>query len=300
MIAPRTTLLSTLLLALGLVACKTDEGKDYGNVSQDDAPKAYADLYCELLATCDCDFSIPADQCVDQATAQFQGSFDEAAAAGLTYHGECLGAYLEYIDGLGCKTVSELTADPDFAEFNPFACKTFSGDAGEGEACVSFLEVFGDSCQQGLACFDDTCSAISTTPQTKQLGETCDPQTEICVDGAICAGTVDDPLAFSCVPLPALGESCQVTGLCEDGSWCDFVDFTCKAPLGEGESCAAGGSEACSEGLYCEDVGQTCIALLTEGTPCMYDSDCAEGLACDAPDGGADVCVPEGPLVCGG
>lgn len=304
MIAPRK-LLSTLLLALGLVACKTDEGTDYGNVPQADAAPTYATLYCDLLSACDCDFPIPADQCVDLVTSQFQGSFDEAAAAGLTYHGECLGAYLEYIESVGCKTVDDLLADPDLGEFDLYGCKTFSGTAAEGEACTNYYEINADSCQQGLACFDNVCVMLSTTePETKQVGETCDPQTELCVDGAFCTNSVEAPMAFTCVALPSVGDSCMTTYLCDEASWCDTTDFLCKAPLGAGEACDPfSGGAICAAGLFCNEATSACDALGVEGEPCEYDDQCAEGLNCDEPpadDGSGDICQPRGPLVCGG
>lgn len=290
-----------LLLALALAGCKSEkDDKEFGDVPQSEGPATYANFYCDVLAACDCNFPVSGDACVSAATSQFQSAFDEAAAAGLTYHGECLGDYLEYIDGLGCATITELVADPDFAEFDIYGCKVFSGTAAEGEACTAYYEVFGDSCQQGLACFGDTCTTVSTTPPpTKQIGETCDPQSEVCEDG-LC--TTVDGTTFTCVALPVEGESCMQTGVCAEPSWCDYTDYLCKAAVGEGEACDSGGPN-CQANLFCNDETMVCEPLKTEGGSCEDDEQCVEGLVCDEPpadDGSGDVCQPEGPLVCVG
>lgn len=291
-----------LLLALALAGCKSEkDDKAYGDVPQEEGPAAYANLYCDLLAACDCNFPVSGDQCVSAATSQFQAGFDEATAAGLTYHGECLGNYLEYIDELGCATISELADDPDFAQLSIYDCKVFSGTAAEGEPCTSYYEVFGDSCQQGLACFGDTCSAISTTPPpVKQVGETCDPQSEVCEEGSLC--TTVDGTTYTCAALPVEGESCMQTGLCAEPAWCDYTDYLCKAPVGEGEVCDLGGA-SCQTNLFCNDETMVCEPLKAEGASCSSDDECVEGLVCAEPpddDGTGDVCQPEGPLVCGG
>ena len=57
----------TLLFALTLAACKTEDGGSYGAVPKDEAPKTYADLYCDLLQTCDCNFPVTPEQCVEYA-----------------------------------------------------------------------------------------------------------------------------------------------------------------------------------------------------------------------------------------
>jgi hypothetical protein len=292
---------SMLLLVLALAGCKTDEdGQEFGNVPQSEGPATYANFYCDVLAACDCNFPTSGDACVSAATSQFQSAFDEAAAAGLTYHGECLGDYLEYIDSLGCATISALIADPDFAEFDIYGCKVFSGTAAEGEPCMAYYEVFGDSCQQGLACFGDTCTMISTTPPpTKAIGETCDPQSEVCEEGGLC--TTVDGTTYTCVALPVEGESCMQTGLCAEPAWCDYGDYLCKAPVGEGEACDLGGPN-CAANLFCNDETLICEPLKADGEGCSSDEQCAAGLVCDEPaeDGAGDVCQPEGPLVCGG
>ncbi len=280
----------TLLFVLTL-ACKTDDG-GYGPVARDDAPNAYADLYCDLLQACDCNFPITPEECVDGAKQEFGMAFAEAETAGLVYDAECMGEYLSLFEAIGCKTTTELIDDPNFLGFTLGSCKVFSGSAAEGEPCINYYEVFGDSCVQGLYCAGDVCTKLSESPPTKQVGETCDPQAEICEAGSICTSSVDAPTTYSCVDLPGEGESCMDTYLCDDGFSCDTVDFLCKGPVGEGEACD-GFSITCQAGLYCDEAGQTCVPTLAEGQPCSGDEQCGEGNECDA-----DVCTPEGPLVC--
>ena len=288
----------TLLFALTLAACKTEDGGSYGAVPKDEAPKTYADLYCDLLQTCDCNFPVTPEQCVDGATQEFEMAFAEAETAGLIYDAECMGEYLNYFEQVGCKTTSELIADPNFAGFSLSTCKVFSGSAVEGEACTNYYEVYGDSCVQGLYCAGDTCIKLADSPTTKQIGETCDPQSEICEEGSLCLNSADAPMTYSCVALPKEGESCMDTYLCAPGIYCDTLDFVCKGPVGEGEACD-GFSITCQDGLYCDNAGQTCVPTLAEGQPCEGDEQCGEGFECDDPiDGNGNVCMPEGALVC--
>jgi hypothetical protein len=292
---------ATSLIVLALLGCKAD-GKSYGNIPQGDAVEAYAELVCDLLLRCDCGFNLSESQCVSSAVSQYQPGFDMAAAAGLTYHGECLGDYLEYLDGFGCGTISDVQDDPQSNGFDLYGCKVFSGAGVESDVCTTYGQggIYGDDCQQGLACIGGTCMAISTTaPPEKQLGEVCVPGTEICEEGAICLNSTEAPTTYTCVPLPIEGESCAI-GVCAAPAWCDFTDSICKPAPGLGEACDF--SKPCGEGLYCTDDTQLCAAALSEGEACSDDEQCAEGLVCrDAEDGGAEnICRPEGPLVCGG
>jgi hypothetical protein len=298
---PTLARMFTFLLALGLASCKPDDdqSKEYGDVPLDEGPTTYAEVYCHLITTCDCAFGVSEDECVATIADQVQMSFDAATAAGLTYHGECLGDNLELADSLGCSTLSDLVDNPDFANYDIFGCKIFSGPGVEGDACTDFTDsnMFADSCAQGFACFDSVCGAFSTTPPpVKQLGESCDPQSEICEDGASCTPAAD-LMSYSCTALPVEGESCMTTGSCAEPSFCDFGDFICKAPLGEGEACAGG----CGDGLYCSDTTMVCEQTKGEGEACTGDDQCADPLVCRTPDeGGSEVCRPEAPLVCGG
>jgi hypothetical protein len=287
-----------LLFAITLAGCKNDGGGG-GSVTEDDAPAAYAALFCGLLETCDCSTTYPStEECIDALSLETEASFAEAEAAGLIYDPECMASYLSALADIGCMTISDVLANPDYGTGSVASCKVLSGTATEGEACVSFYEtVYGDSCVQGLFCTGDTCSNVSN-PDVKQLGETCDPQSEICVEGTICASSPDMPDVYVCDDLPGEGESCMEHFLCDDGFGCDPNDFLCKGPVGPGEACD-GFSIICQDNYFCDPMGQTCVPVLGEGEACMGTQQCAEGLQCDTPpEGGADICMPEGPLVC--
>jgi hypothetical protein len=287
-----------LLLAFTLVGCKRDDGGG-GSITEDDAPAAYAALFCQLLESCDCSTPYAStDECIDVRQMATESSFAEAEAAGLIYEPECMAYYLSAYADIGCMTVTELLADPEYGAGAGSSCKVWSGTATAGEACISFYEtVYADSCAQGLFCTGDVCTNL-TNPDRKQLGETCDPQSEVCEEGTICSNSPDTPDVFVCEDLPGEGESCMESFICEEGFGCDTTDFICKGPVGPGEACDGFGI-ICQDGFYCDDVGQTCVPLLGEGDACTGNQECAEGLQCDPPpEGGAEVCTPEGPLVC--
>jgi hypothetical protein len=296
---------TTLLLALALVACQNGGGGGGGPgpVAQADAAQTFANFYCDLLTSCNCDTQITDAQCVDESTVEFQTALDEGLAAGLIYNADCMGTYLGYVQELGCKTVSELVDDSTLVELGTslYDCKVLSGTGNIGDPCTSSYDtILADSCMQGLICVNSVCTELTPEgPIAKQLGEICDPQTEICVAGSVCTSSLADPMTYTCVDLPSVGQSCMQTYYCEEGSWCDSTDFTCKAPLGAGETCEPFGNQ-CQAALFCDETGLTCVPRLAAGEACGDDDECTEGLECEASDAGPEVCVPEQPLVCGG
>jgi hypothetical protein len=286
-----------LLLALTLASCKNGGGGG-GSITQDDAPAAYAALLCQLIETCDCSSPFQSTEaCVDATSMETEASFAEAEAAGLVYDPECMANYLSAFDEIGCATISELL-DLDVGPSSTMFCKVLSGTATEGEACTSFYEtVYGDSCMQGLICTGETCSNM-LEPTVKQLGETCDPQSEICEEGATCSNSAETPDVYVCEDLPGEGESCMESFQCEEGFGCDLSDYLCKGPVGPGEACD-GFAIICQDGFFCDSTGQTCVPVLAEGSACTSSLQCAEGLQCDAPsEGEPEVCTPEQPLIC--
>lgn len=295
---------SIILFALTLVACQHSGGGGGGSpVPQTQAASNYANLYCNLIESCDCDTQIPVTQCVDESTTEFQTALDEALAAGLIYHADCMGMYFGYLEDFGCVTASEIVDNPTLIGVgtNLYDCKPLSGNGNVGDPCTYYYEtIFADSCMQGLICSNSVCTESGfENPNAKQVGEVCDPQTEFCVDGSVCTSSMADPMTYTCVDLPSVGQSCMQTYYCDDGSWCDTTDFMCKAPVGAGETCDPFGAQ-CQETLFCDDTGLTCVPRLAEGQACDNDGQCMEGLECDTADTNPGICVLEQPLVCGG
>ncbi len=279
------------------------EGGDTGPVPAEKAPAAFGDAACRLMFdTCAC-ASAPkifssVGVCSDGYAAQLAMYFAEAEAAGLEYHPECMGEYIDfYTKTLGCLTQSELTADLQRLLDAP-ACKVHSGAAAAGEACTPYYNAFGDSCVQGLHCVAGTCAEMVAAPNLRLEGEVCDFMTDVCEPGTACVQeAVMAPT--KCVRGPKLGEQCG--GFCDVGLNCEEpapeAIPECMPPPGEGEPCssAAFGAE-CAPGLRCnEDV---CTVGLPQGQECTSDESCAVGLECGEQDDGPDICQPEEALVC--
>ncbi|MCA9651822.1 MAG: hypothetical protein KC501_18045 [Myxococcales bacterium] len=297
--------LSSFALVAGCSDGGGGGGHEYGPIAEPDAGRTLGGELCRLmLEQCDC----PRSQEIfgtfaecSQATAdQLELYFDEAQAAGLTYHPECMGEHVNlYTQTIQCLTLDELLAGGFGSALSNPPCKVHSGDGQEGDPCTSYYQAMGDTCAQGLQCLD-VCTAIPDEVVTRQEGEACDPQTELCATGTACQPPADDPLgATTCVRLPGAGEPCTVG--CQEGLNCDLAEGgterTCLTPPGEGQPCG-GFPNDCAAGLYCDDTS-TCIRTLAAGSPCDRDEQCGDGMVCDQlEDGGDDVCKTDDPLVC--
>lgn len=298
------TRLRSLVVWLGLAAAPGcgGGGGDSGPVPAERAPGKLGDVLCRLmLEQCDCarvqEIFSSLDMCSDGYAAQLEMYFAEAQAAGLEYHPECMGEYLDfYSQTIACSTRTELSSEVIFQLEAP-PCKVHSGAAAAGEACTNDYQALGDSCVQGLQCVGGMCMEFKV-PTPKVEGEACDPQTDLCELGTLCTLRESDPTGpTTCVRGPAKGEPCG--GFCDVGLYCDTPDGgserVCLPPPGEGEACAPQPYQ-CAEGLRCD--GFTCNVGLPEGTECQGDDSCAPGLECGEAEDGPDVCQPEQPLVC--
>lgn len=302
----RIAVISTFALAGG---CSDGGGgggvPQYSSVPQADAGRTLGHELCRLmLDQCDCPrtdeiFGTFAD-CSEAMGMQLDGYFEEAQAAGLTYHPECMAEHINlYTQSIQCLTIDELVQSATLMELNAPSCKVHSGDGQEGDPCTNYYQALGDTCAQGLQCFD-VCTPIPDEIVTRQEGEACDPQTEVCAAGTACQPPADDPAgATTCLRLPGAGEICTVG--CQEGLNCDLAEGaterTCLSPPGAGEPCG-GFPNPCAASLYCDET-EVCVAALTEGTTCDRDEQCGEGLVCgQLEDGGEDVCMVDSPLVC--
>lgn len=285
----------TIGMGLGLAlagACK-DDGR-HGPVDQGDAPGQIAARFCAAWFGCDCDgfaerFDSMAD-CETEIAEQVQDDIDDGNGAGLTYHSDCPGIWIDAIDTLSCQTFFEAALDQDSLDAgrNLAECKLYYGDEGAGQPCDEMPGVPGDDCEVDLVCNGGTC-AVRTDPGTQ--GEDCSQQ-DPCADGHFCLD-LDGDGAELCERLPQLGETCLGTlDLCDLEFYCDQTDKTCVALPTVGEPCGPMGTLRCGEGSVC-GAGDMCEAAPGAGEPCVLV--CDTGLTCDA-----GVCAVAPPLVCGG
>lgn len=310
-VARLDTNLRSLALALSLVvaapSCSDDRAAEgpYTSIPEQSAERTLGHELCRLmLSECDCtrpqQLFDSVEECTDLYAAELATYFDEAKAAGLVYHPECMAEHVNfYTETVGCSTQSELTADA-LTQLSTPPCKVHSGPGQEGDACMPYYQALGDDCDVGLQCLG-TCVVVIELVQ-KVEGEPCTLQTDRCEPGTACLGSAEDPTGpATCVRLPSAGQPCSVG--CDVGLTCDFVDDgterVCKAPPTEGQACGNPPYE-CTEGLWC-DAG-VCTRALAVGQPCFGEDDaCGVGFTCDQPpedDGGQDVCMPEPAFVC--
>lgn len=288
-----------VVLGVSVAGCRDGGAKA---IPEEEAPGAFGETLCDLqFELCDCtrvkELIGSYELCTNAYASELAMRFAEAKAAGLEYHPECMGQYLEfYRQTIGCSTRTELKDDL-LTQVQVPTCKVHSGSAGVGAACTSYYQAFGDSCAQGLQCLGGTCTEV-VAPVHKLAGEACNPQTDLCEEGSRCTIDEANPTGPTlCVRGPKAGEPCSA--YCDVGLRCDLsmggTDRVCVPPPGEGEACASPPYE-CAEGLRC--AANVCSVGLPEGAECSGDDSCAVGLECEEVDGGPDACQPEKAFVC--
>jgi hypothetical protein len=285
--------------------------KTAADVPQEDAPTAYADRLCPVVAGCACGpLTENADEAACRANVeQFFGELQAfAAPRGLVYQPQCVGAFADTLADLGCAVNPESTLDLCRGR----SCALFRGAAGAGEPCEA--APFGaETCGDGLRCDPSGVCAVDACLPWLPVGTAGDPCFDgtygrRCADGLICdvrgsnccrppfepgercgtallcvAGqtcfdeTPEDTSDAVCVPLRQAGESCWING-CAEGLTCVTPAGAplgaCEPPRSEGSPCGTPfdcASQHCAEG--------TCRAVPGEGEPCTVA--CAEGLLCN-------------------
>ncbi len=278
-----------LAVVLGLVAFGACNGKGFGNVSKEDAPKTVSDEICDQADACDCfeGTVLDVDLCKMQYQSQWQMMIEAADAAGLTYDGNCVGWMLDAYTDLGCRT----SIDPEeFGLDECSQCKFFHGDKQAGQPCTppdNPLLALADECAQGLYCNGEVC----VDPCSKAgEGQSCEYSG--CQDGLVCVFEYDPETGESsaiCVRPAGEGEDCLDTA-CAEGLWCQSgydpetqaETATCIKPAQQGEDCS---EKPCGEDLQCDYESYTCVPAPADpgpGEPCM--GYCAEGAWCDTSD----------------
>jgi len=130
------------------------------------------------------------------------------------------------------------------------------------------------TCAEGLYCSTESPSVCALADV--EAGEPCDmwsPWMNPCASGLACTMGI-------CEPLQGVGGACDDDVHCQAGLICRGSDFTCQAPLANGQSCAQnhqcqGG--ACINGLCADDIapGGDCFPMNGQGQ-------CTPGFLCDA------------------
>lgn len=285
--------LGVVLGVAGFFAC-ADEG--FGNVSADEAPATYADVFCGQADACGCFDGVAGaeDACKAQLEPQMQQLIDMGKAAGLTYDGNCVGTWLDLLSSLGCRTEWGEADLGGFADDCVGLCKVFHGDRGVGEPCGDAATVgWGDECAQGLMCVGERCA-----DPCARVGEGGDCTATNCEIGLYCEYEWDvetEEMSGTCVRAAQQGEDCTEKR-CGDDLECDFETMTCAPapPLpAVGEACMG----SCQETAYCDTTdidpaNWVCVAKKGDGEACENDQECVSW-SCE--DG---TCMAEGPLVC--
>jgi hypothetical protein len=285
----------SIALGLGAGLALALSCKDDGEVSMEEAPRAFADKACAIYYGCHCEDHLPdpfssEEDCRLEVAERVQAGIDEGEAEGLTYDGECFADYIGFVEDLGCATGVDVLLDLDkLVAFDTVGrCKWYSGTRAAGQSCDDLQDGNGDDCQPDLRCEQGTCVAPErTTP----AGDPCEEQRE-CVAGTVCIDVEggDDEL---CETLPTEGETCKGTAdLCATDTYCDQGSKTCRALPPVGSECApAPNVVLLSCALYGECDDSTCVEAPTGGQSCT--ALCQPGFACD--DG---VCVEQTPAAC--
>jgi hypothetical protein len=287
----------TVGIGLGLAlagACKEDDGT--GEVPADDAPQRVAGEFCAAYFACDCgDFVDRYDSeadCKTEIAEALQDDIDAGNQAGLTYHDDCPGLWIDAIGTLDCKTGIEVALDQASVEalVDITECKLFYGTAAAGEACETDAESNSDDCLPDLLCTNGIC-AVRTEGVAQ--GESCEPQDNECDAGLFCAD-IDGDSESVCERLPVGGETCLgALDLCDVDFFCDQASKTCVTLPGIGDDCAPVGTLRCSAGAQCSADDDTCIAAPGAGEPC--NGVCDVGLVCES-----EVCAKAQAALCGG
>ena len=290
----------TLGLALGLVTAALGSCKDDDNtVSAEDAPETFAQAVCAIYYDCACDSRMPnrfssQEDCELEVAADLQGDIDAGEAAGLTYHGDCVGDGISALRDLGCASVTEIILDAQLiASLDEVdQCKLFSGTRTAGQPCESQNTFSGDDCETGLRCENQGNNSVCAVIEPRLgAGESCN-QTDDCEVGLICLD-VNGGNDQTCRALPDDGETCLGVGdTCGLESYCDQASKTCRALPSTGD-CAPTPSillRRCANGFEC-DANDVCQPSPGGGESCVLS--CQTGFTCQA-----GVCAEEAPIIC--
>jgi hypothetical protein len=335
-------LVIALLLSATAFSCigDDDDGDGSNYVLATEIKAAYKEANCTFLTNCG-QFpdkaSCLASSVSSSASLELDPNIVAAIGAGRVYYnGSNVATCFAALGGRSCDETSES------ARVTPIACRDIlTGTVHGGEACTIDEECIsqqcsagstGDSCIMGSCIGDvapvfsqaqlaENCSSnsgcvsglycdqiTSTCAMLKPQGSSCTIASE-CAYGLGCVGTAG---ARTCGALPAVGQSCDVDGVCRDeGTYCKYDSVTglstcaqvglasatctssnqcsqyypcnfstsqCTKGPALGESC---GSAPCFDaGTYCDNTTAMCVGLKSNGAMCNSDTECTSDF-CD-------------------
>ncbi len=139
-------------------------------------------------------------------------------------------------------------------------CNPKAGDICDG-VCTAYLAI-GDACADDEGTCDPNSVCVKfgsgTCEQKVAKGESCAPT--LCEDNLFC----DRRNGNVCADLLAVGELCQSLTGCEEGSYCDWSDFSapvCKTQNVElGGECDEATEKACKAPYTCNRATRKCVA----------------------------------------
>lgn len=199
-----------------------DAGPPGPTIAYEDLPAAIAEMYCAQVFACCTTDERTSPAVIPQLDVPPDIPDEPACVAYMTELMQSGGRHADMQEPINFGTVEydAERAAACVAQYAALACPAFGldlADARDLRSCSPYVGTKGE----GEGCYiDEQCT------------------TDYC-----------EFLSGQCQVKPAVGEACP-DFVCAEGSYCDWQgDSTCKAKLGDGESCADG--EACASG-FCE------------------------------------------------
>ncbi|HET6610535.1 MAG TPA: Dickkopf N-terminal cysteine-rich domain-containing protein [Kofleriaceae bacterium] len=160
-------------------------------------------------------------------------------------------------------------------------------DIGSGRICTAGDD--GDTCNGSFDCDPEMYCADGICRPDKGPNATCDDDAA-CAGDALCVGNGFMPVTGICQRPDAAGDKCD--GQCYGALYCkgvtEAVAGTCQPLPVESESCQESGR--CAPGLFCNP-NLTCLPQVPEDGTCFSPEECEPGLFCEVPAGSAGTCV---------
>lgn len=238
-------LVSTLILALPLSGCGSDESSDTGDTGPIEQPCAnYASARCGAMERC-------APALFDLEHGNAEACRAQLAAwcihvgnlPGVQAGPKAIGTCASTFDSMSCDTWQSRRDDP--------LCAAPGGTLGDGAPCLDGYQCSSRACHLDAS---GTCGACQPAAKT---GHPCRLSME-CPTSTACVG-------YKCVEVAGIGESCDSARPCGGVLMC--VGGTCTKSPTPGEACVDG---VCNNKLAtsCDDGSCQALPTASTGEPC--------------------------------